>query len=76
MQDSPGPCSIWMFTEGHPDQADGGQHAGDQQTQRAAPQPRHRELDVLAITPVQLSAPSLPWSPGSTLVEQQEGEGI
>jgi len=38
-----------MFTEGHPDQADGGQHTGDQQTQRTALEPRHREPDILAI---------------------------
>lgn len=64
-----------MFT-GHPDQAGEGQHIGDQQTQRPALELGHRELDILAVTPVRLSAPSLPRIPGSALIEEQEGEGI
>lgn len=63
-----------MFT-GHPDQAGKGQHIGEPQTQRPALELGHRELDILAVTPVRLSAPSLPRILGSALVEEREGEG-
>lgn len=69
------PVPYGMFT-GHPDQAYKGQHIGDQQTQRTALEPKHKELDIFAVTPMRWSAPRLPWILGSALVEQWKGEGI